>query len=163
MPVVEGPSPGHAFKDNTTRQPRTISPKPASLGQPGGTKRTIEAPPTTIIIVKADNFTFSEMHFFFSQSIITGPNTRLASNQACILGEDLAKQAAATKTNGVVGNNGSTTPTPPIKRNITPKTDQGFNVRHRSVQDASKVREREARGGCPSRQCRGRPLRTTPG
>jgi len=93
----------------------------------------MEVPPTTIIIVKADNFAFSEIHFFFSQSASTGPNTRLPSNQACILGEDLAKQPAASKTNGVVGNNGITTPTPPIRRNKTPKIDQGFNAHHRSV------------------------------
>ena len=93
----------------------------------------MDVPPTTAIIVKAGNFTFSEIHFFFSQSPIIGSNARLPNNQACILGEDLAKQAAASKTNGVVGNNGSTTPAPPIMRNKTPKIDQGFNAHHRSA------------------------------
>lgn len=126
---LKDPVPGHTFKDNTTRQPTAINPRPASLGQPGATKKSIDAPPTTIIIVNAVNFTFSETHLFFSQSTIIGPNTRLASNQACIRGDDLAKQPAAIKTNGVVGNNGSTTPTPPIKRNTTPKIVQGFKAR----------------------------------
>jgi hypothetical protein len=117
-------------------QPRAINPRPASLGQPGGTKKRMEVPPTAVIIVKASNFARSGMHFLFSQFEITGPKTRLASNQACILGEDLAKQAAATRTNGVVGNNGSATPTAPISRNKTPKIIQGFNVYHRNVQDA---------------------------
>ena len=96
----------------------------------------MEVPPTAVIIVKASNFALSGMHFLFSQFEITGPKTRLASNQVCILGEDLPKQAAATRTNGVVGNNGSATPTAPISRNKTPKIIQGFNVYHRNVEDA---------------------------
>src|SRR3990167_7308611 len=61
------------------------------------------------------------------------PSLPAWANQACILGEDLAKQPAAIKTKGVVGSNGSTTPAPPSRRNKTPKTDQGFNAHHRSV------------------------------
>lgn len=96
----------------------------------------MEVPPTAVIIVKASNFARSGMHFLFSQFKIIGPKTRFASNHACILGEDLAKQAAAARTNGVVGNNGSATPAAPISRNKTPTIIHGFNVYHRNIQDA---------------------------
>jgi len=105
----------------------------------------MEVPPTAVIIVKASNFALNGMHFLFSQFEITGPKTRFASNQACILGEDLAKQAAAARANGVVGNNGSAMPTAPISRNKTPKIIQGFNVYHRNIRDAWQQTWRDSR------------------
>lgn len=45
-----------------------------------------------------------------SQSASIGPAQRVASNQACSLGEARTKQAPANNTNGVVGSPGSKTP-----------------------------------------------------
>ena len=46
-------------------------------------------------------------------------------------GEDLAKQAAASNTNGVVGKSDKTTPMPPSNRNNRPKIIQRYKSNYR--------------------------------
>ena len=111
---------------NTVRQPSPIRPRPTSLGQPGGTKNTIEIPPTTAIIKRASVFTLRETHLRSSQSRNIGPNNSLRRSQPCIRGDDLAKQAAASITKGVVGNSGKTTPIQPSSRNNRPNAIQRY-------------------------------------
>ena len=101
-------------------------PRPANLGQPAGTKNMIEIPPTTTIMDTASFFTLAETHLFLSQSSNMGPNSSLRKSQLCRRGDDLAKQAAASNTNGVVGNSGSTTPTAPSNRNKRPNAIQRY-------------------------------------
>ena len=106
------------------RQPKQIRHNPANRGQPAGTKTSIETPPTTVIIKMANHFTLREIHLFLSQSRSMGPNNSLCKSQLCIRGDDLAKQAAASNTNGVVGSNGNTTPMPPSNRKNRPNVIQ---------------------------------------
>ena len=113
------------------RQPRPTNPIPASLGQPVGTKNRIEVPPMTTIMERASHFTLRETHLFFSQSSSKGPNNSLRKSQACIRGDDLAKQAAASITNGVVGKSGKTTPMPPSKRKNRPVAIQRYKSCYR--------------------------------
>lgn len=115
---------GQVLNDRTVTQPSDTRPSPAKRGQPEGTKNHIEIPPITAIMQRASHFTFLEIHRFFSQSRRMGPNNSLSSNLRCIRGEDLAKHAAASNTNGVVGSSGNTTPMPPIKRNNSPNKVQ---------------------------------------
>jgi hypothetical protein len=124
---------GQVFSDNTVRQPRPTNPSPASLGHPAGIKNQIEMPPIMVIINSANHFAPNEIHLFSSQLCNTGPKTSLFSNHWCIRGEDLAKQAAASNTNGVVGNSGSTTPVPPSNRHSRPNSVQKFKSRFQNL------------------------------
>ena len=66
-----------------------------------------EGKPFANIMLVASHLTFKGKERWDSQSRTMGPSQRLASSQACMRGEDLAKQPAANSTNGVVGSNGS--------------------------------------------------------
>lgn len=115
---------GQVFNDNTVRHPTATRPAPASFGQPSGTKNQIETPPTTAIIERLNALTLSETQRFSSQFLSIGPNSSLSRSQRCIRGDDLAKQAAASKTKGVVGRSGNATPMPPSARNNKPRRVQ---------------------------------------
>ncbi len=76
------------------------------------------------------------------QLSMIGPNQRCDSNQACIHGEDLAKQAAAISKNTVVGKPGTTIPTTPsaikkspakIRKYLTTALDNRENSSHRAL------------------------------
>ena len=116
----------------TVRQPRLNSPNPPILGQPAGTKNRMEAPPIMTITKRASCFTFRRIHLFLSQSRSDGPNNSLFKSQPCIRGEDLAKQAAASNTNGVVGRSGRTTPILPRSRKKIPSVIQAYKGCYRS-------------------------------
>lgn len=120
---------GQTFNRHTDTKPTAIKQPAASLGQPGGTKKNTEEPPTPITINSANNLTLRVIQRFSSQRRITGPNSRLPSSQACIRGEDLAKHQAARSTNGVVGSSGSRAPIAPSSRDKIPKSAQRFTIR----------------------------------
>ena len=122
---------GQVLSDSTVKHPRPTNPRPATLGQPAGTKNHIEIPPMTSIMVRASHFTLLEIQRLASQSFSIGPNNSLSSSQPCIRGDDLAKQAAASSTNGVVGNSGNTTPIAASNRNNRPKIIQRYKTYYR--------------------------------
>ncbi len=67
-----------------------------------------------------------------------GPIHRLAKRRACKRGDDFAKQAAASKTNGVVGNPGST----------APKTANTKQINPANTSDARRTRKTADSGDC---------------
>lgn len=85
----------------------------------------------------ASVFTLADTHLFFSQSRSMGPNTWLRKSQLCKRGDDLAKQAAASNTKGVVGNSGRATPMPPSNRNRRPSAIQAYKSCYLSCCKAS--------------------------
>jgi hypothetical protein len=68
--------------------------------------------------------TLYETQRLASQLRSIGPNNSLSRSHRCIRGEDLAKQAAASSTKGVVGKSGNTIPTAPSNRDSKPRTVQ---------------------------------------
>ena len=121
---------GQVLSDKTVKHPAATNPAPANLGQPSGTKNQIETPPTTAIIDRLNALTLSETQRLTSQFLSIGPNNSLSRSQRCIRGDDLAKQAAASNTKGVVGKSGNATPTAPSARNNNPRTVQRYKPCH---------------------------------
>ena len=75
--------------------------------------RMVELAPLQIMAPSARYFDFFGIDREMCHWRIIGPNMRLVHNQAWTRSEDLAKQAAARRTNGTVGNKGSTIPKAP--------------------------------------------------
>ncbi len=115
---------GQVLSDKTVKHPNPTNPAPAYFGQPSGTKNQIEEPPTTAIMNRLNALTLYETQRLSSQLTSIGPNNSLSRSHRCIRGDDLAKQAAASSTKGVVGKSGNTTPIPPSNRNSNPRRVQ---------------------------------------
>ena len=75
-------------------------------------------------------FIFREMQRFSSHSLTMEPNLGWVRIHACILGDDLAKQAAASKTKGTVGITGRSTPIKARRMKNIPRRDQKFIGHH---------------------------------
>lgn len=71
----------------------------------------------TMIAVR---FTLRSMLPSRCQLLINGPKDRCSSNQRFSRGEERENAKAATNRNGVVGNNGNTTPTAPMATAVRP-------------------------------------------
>lgn len=62
------------------------------------------------MVVKEITLAFKGIERDVCQDRIIGPKILFSNNFLCSLGDDLAKQPAATNKNGVVGSNGKATP-----------------------------------------------------
>jgi hypothetical protein len=58
------------------------------------------------------------------QLLINGPKDRCSRNQLFSRAEERANAKAAIRRNGVVGNNGTTTPTAPMPADVRPTSNQ---------------------------------------
>ena len=77
------------------------------------------APNSTVI-----RFTFRSMLPLRCQLSINGPKARCSRNHRFSRSEERANANAATSRNGVVGNNGNTTPTAPMATDVRPAISQ---------------------------------------
>ncbi len=75
--------------------------------------RMAEMVPLQMMETSARSFDFFGMERDLCHWRIIGPDMRFVHNQVWTRSEDLAKQAAARRTNGTVGSKGSTTPKAP--------------------------------------------------
>ena len=78
----------------------------------------------TQITTIAVRFTLRSMLPSRSQLSINGPKDRCSRNQRFSRVEERAKAKAASSKNGVVGNNGNTTPTAPMATDVRPASSQ---------------------------------------
>ncbi len=79
---------------------------------------------TTTIVPMASRLALTEIAPFSCQFRIGGPKAGWFRSHPCSRGEDLANAAAATSRKGVVGRTGSTAPTRPSARNVSPRISQ---------------------------------------